>query len=79
MPHRNWLQNLNDDVQSAHDVGNFHAVPDILKELQHADYRNEEVVFNLRGTDYEALKALIMGAISTPDFGNLRERVRFVE
>ncbi|TSC61545.1 MAG: hypothetical protein Greene041614_1020 [Parcubacteria group bacterium Greene0416_14] len=48
---------------------------------QYIDFGDKEIVFDLRrmGASAPIARALILGEISAPEFGDLRERVRFVE
>lgn len=71
---------VNDDIRSAMDVGKPGAIPTILQKLRHEDFKNEDIVFDLRhlGATAEAARELILGEISSPEFGTLRERARFI-
>lgn len=75
------IRYVNDDIQSAMDVGKPEAIPAILQKLRHADFRDDEdIVFDLRrlGTSAEAARELILGEISLPEFGTMRDRARFI-
>ena len=66
-------------IRSGHNVATLPEVVNILREIRIAEITTMGLIFDLRRVpNSEALKSVISGALSTPDFGDLLARVSFV-